>query len=141
LRREWERQNGRAWPKDPATGRNYDVGHLRAIADGGGNTLDNIRPIHPAEHLAEHVANGDFARWARRASIARAFGGTVARALPPLEIPSAILGILSGRIRTDSFDNYMNDLFGLPSKEDQRKAFESYQKSLNPNWKPGELVV
>jgi hypothetical protein len=139
-RREWERKNG-PWPRDPATGRNYDVAHIRATADGGTNALDNIRPMHPAEHLAEHMANGDYARWARRAAIARAFGGTVARALPSLEIISGVTGILSGRIRTDSFDNFTSDLMGWPSKEDKRKAFEHQQKQLDPNWKPGDFIV
>lgn len=79
LRREYIREKG-FWPytKD---GRPYDVGHIKAIADGGTNTLDNIQPIHPEEHRAAHMRDGDFARWSRRAGIARAFGGRVARGL------------------------------------------------------------
>jgi len=141
LRREWERQNGRPWPRDPTTGRNYDVAHIKGIADGGTNTLDNIRPMHPADHLREHMANGDFARWARRAAIARAFGGSVAHGAAPLEILSGALGILSGRVRTDSFDNFANDYFGFPSREDKRKAFEQWQKQIDPDWKPGDLAI
>lgn len=141
LRREEERRSGQPWPRDPETGRNYDVAHIKAIADGGTNTLDNIRPMHPAEHRAQHMADGDHARWGRRGAIARAFSGTVARALTPLEIILGITGILSGRIRTDSFDDFSSDLMGWPSKEDQRKAFEHQQRQLDPNWKPGDFVV
>lgn len=139
LRREWERAHNRPWPKDPITGRNYDVAHIRALADGGENTLENIRPMHPAEHLAEHLGAGDFARWARRPGIARAFGGVVG-AFPILELGSLMLGALSGRIRTNSVDNMLHDMLGEPSLEDRRKQFEEEQKRLNPNWKPGDQI-
>lgn len=66
LRREWEQKWGQQWPKDPVTGRNYDVAHIVAKADGGKDHVDNIRPMHPADHMAEHIANGDMSRWARR---------------------------------------------------------------------------
>lgn len=141
LRREWERKYGRPWPMDPTTGQRYHVAHIKALADGGTNTLDNIRPMHPAEHIAEHIANGDNARWARRAGIARAFGGAVARSELPLAIISGLTGIISGRTRTDTFDNFANDLFGMPSKEDQRKAFENWQRQIDPDWKPGNLAI
>ena len=107
-----------------------------ALADGGSNTLDNIRPMHPAEH----VNAGDFARWARRPGIARAFGGTV-EAFPILELGSLILGALSGRIRTNSVDNMLHDMLGEPSMEDRRKQFEDEQRRINPNWKPGDPIV
>lgn len=81
LRREWERANNRPWPRT-ADGRPYDVAHIRAIADGGTNTLDNIRPMERAEHMASH--REDASRFGKRASIARAFGGTVE---PPLHAP------------------------------------------------------
>lgn len=76
LKKQWEAVNGRLWPKTP-DGRSYHVSHKRAIADGGDNTLDNIEPMHPDEHPAMHQNNGDSARWAKRQSIARAFGGRV----------------------------------------------------------------
>jgi len=141
LRREWEDANGRPWPRDEVTGRNHDVAHIKSLADGGTNTLDNIRPMSRAEHLAEHMSNGDFARFARRAAIARAFGGRVGSLFPPAQILSDVLGILSGRIRMDSFDNFSSDMMGLPSNEDRQKAFEHEQKQLNPNWKPGEFYI
>jgi hypothetical protein len=65
LRREHVAQYG-PWPIDPVTGRNYDVAHIVAKADGGTDTLDNIKPQHPDDHRAEHMANGDFARWGAR---------------------------------------------------------------------------
>jgi hypothetical protein len=137
LRREWERANGKPWPRTEG-GQNYHVAHTRAIADGGTNTLDNIRPMHPAEHLVQHMENGDLARWARRAAIARAFGGRVGGLLGPLAWPLDVLGVLSGRIRSDTFDNFAHDLVGQPSWQDQRQKYEDYQRGLDPNWKPGK---
>jgi len=137
LRREWERANGRPWPRTD-TGRNYDVGHRKALADGGTNTLENIDPIHPDEHRARHKADGDYSRWGKRPSIARAFGGNVTRGLTPLDAVTIVTGILYGRIRTDGFDNFTSDLFGWPSKEDQLKAQQRIQRQLNPDWKPGD---
>lgn len=131
LRREWEGAEGRPWPKT-AEGRNFDVAHRKAVGDGGTNTLDNIQPMHPEEHRAQHQRNGDAARFGRRSSIARAFGGKVeppafsARAarLPTLRglgilgwLPS-ITGVLSGRIRTDTPIHFWNDISGLPSADD-----------------------
>jgi hypothetical protein len=141
LRREWAKKSGQDWPLDPKTGRNQDVAHYRARADGGPDHVDNIRPMPHDEHMAEHMANGDQARWGRRPSIARAFGGTVARSIEPLTVLSGILGILSGRVRTDTFDNFSSDMMGYPSQEDRRKAFEQQQKAINPNWKPGDPWV
>jgi len=141
LRREWEKANGRPWPRDLVDGRKYHVGHRKALADGGTNTLDNIEPIHPDAHLAQHRANGDFARWARRAAIARAFGGTVSRSLGAVNMIPNITGILSGRIRTDSFDNFSSDFFGWPSQADKREQFEREQKKINPNWKWGDTMT
>jgi hypothetical protein len=134
LRREWSQKGGLPWPKDPVTGRNYDVAHIIAKADGGKDHVDNIRPMHPNDHYAEHMANGDPGRWGRRPGIARAFGGTVARSLGPLSIFSDILGMISGRIRTDNLDNLTSDVMGVPSLEDQ-------QRSINPNWKRGDPIL
>jgi len=139
LRKEYEQKVG-PWPKTE-TGRNYDVAHNRAIADGGKNTLDNIRPVHPDSHVSEHMANGDYARWARRAAIARTFGGRVASSLGPLGILSDITGVLSGRIRTDTFDNFVSDMMGLPSEADRQKRIEQQQKAFNPRWKPGDPII
>jgi hypothetical protein len=139
LRKEYEKEVG-PWPKTE-TGRNYDVAHDRAVADGGKNTLDNIRPMHPDSHVSEHMANGDYARWARRAAIARAFGGRVASSLGPLGILSNITGVLSGRIRTDTFDNFASDMIGLPSEADRQKRLEQQQKAFNPRWKPGDPII
>lgn len=128
LRKEWEAANGRPWPRT-ADGRAYDVAHIRAIADGGTNTLDNIRPMEPAEHRASHKE--DSSRWGKRASIAHAFGGRVE---PPAHAPrprgatvkgfgglgwlSDITGVLSGRIRTDTPVHFWNDMLGYSSEDD-----------------------
>jgi RHS repeat-associated protein len=66
IRREWEAENGRPWPIDLATGKNQDVAHNRALADGGTNQLDNIKPMANAPHRQEHIDNGDFKRWGAR---------------------------------------------------------------------------
>lgn len=131
LRREWEIANGKAWPRTP-DGRRFDVAHIRAIADGGTNTLDNIKPMDPADHRASH--REDASRFAKRSSIARAFGGKVE---PPLHasrsargptvrgfgflglVPN-ITGLLSGRIRTDMPVHTWNDLLGFSSEDDIR---------------------
>ena len=130
LRGEWKRAEGRPWPKT-SEGRNFDVAHTKAVADGGTNTLDNIQPMHPDEHKAQHRLNGDHARFGRRSSIARAFGGRVeppansskAVRLPTMRglgifglIPN-ITGVLSGRIRTDTPIRFWNDMSGLPSRD------------------------
>jgi hypothetical protein len=48
-------------------GRFYDMAHIRALADEGTNTSENLKPQEHGEHMAEHMANGDFARWGARA--------------------------------------------------------------------------
>lgn len=68
LRSRWERANGKAWPKDPDTGRNQDVSHIKPLADGGTNDVGNIEPKTRAEHTKEHQQNGDFQRWGRRSA-------------------------------------------------------------------------
>ncbi len=136
LKREHVRQNG-DWPRDPVTGRDYDVAHYRAIADGGKNVLENIRPMHPDAHRAEHLANGDSARWGARASIARAFGGRVQRGLGVLSIIPTLTGILSGRISIDSVEDFANSMMGQPT----RREIEQEQKRHNPKWKRGDPIV
>lgn len=42
--------------------------------------------------------------------------------------------MISGRIRTDNWDNFTSDMMGVPSLEDQQKA-------INPNWKQGDPIV
>jgi len=159
LRREYIRKYG-YWPTIPETGRNFDVAHIIAKADDGTDTLDNIKPMHPDDHRAEHMANGDFARWRARRGSMPASGGTVSGSVPTKPIPRApspemprfkapglglisplsdILGMISGRIRTDSLDNFWSDMMGRPSQEDIRRQNERIQKQLFPQAKPGEI--
>ena len=140
LIRQWEIANGRDWPRDPKTGRRYDLAHTKAIADGGKNVLENIRPMHRDEHLLEHKLNGDYSRWAKRPHTAKAFGGRVERSLGALSLIPNILGLLSGRIRTDSFDNFSSDMLGWPSQEDIRLRQEEMRKRFAPDSPPGTLV-
>lgn len=67
LRQMWEDFYKKKWPKDPKTGNNMDACHKQALADGGTNEPANIKPMPHDEHVAEHSAAGDFARWALRA--------------------------------------------------------------------------
>jgi hypothetical protein len=131
------------WPKT-ADGRDHDVAHRRAIADGGSNTLDNIEPMHPEEHKAQHRNNGDSGRWGRRSSIARAFGGRVEPPNPGPKVrgfggilnPLNLLGIASGRIRTDNFSNFASDMVGVPSPEDLAREKEAQRRRSQPSWCP-----
>jgi hypothetical protein len=66
LRKEWEAANGKPWPKDAATGKNADVHHKKAVADGGPRTLENVEPKPRAEHVQHHSERGDFKRWGAR---------------------------------------------------------------------------
>ncbi len=129
MKREWEQAEGRKWPWT-ADGRPHDVAHIRAIADGGTNTLANIRPMDPAEHRESHKK--DASRWAKRLATARAFGGRVeppAHAPRPTRGPTVrglgilglipnITGVLSGRIRTDTPVHFWNDMLGFRSEDD-----------------------
>lgn len=136
--RQYEREVG-PWPKTPE-GRNFDVAHKKALADGGADTFDNIEPLHPQAHREQHISNGDLARWGKRPWIARTFGGTVAKGMGIFSILPGILGVLSGRVRTDNFDNFSSDMVGMPSQEDVRRQLEEERKRLAPNSKPGTIV-
>ena len=64
----WEAANpGEKVPFDAVRGRFYDMAHNKALADGGTNAAGNLKPQEHAEHMAEHMENGDFARWGARA--------------------------------------------------------------------------
>lgn len=143
-RRGWADREGLDWPIVPETGENYHVSHVIAKADGGADTLDNIEPEHPKEHIERHRANGDFSRWALRRGRPKTSppkGGPAVRGLGVLGIIPNITGVLAGRIRMDTFDNFWSDMLGFPSEEDQRKAFEDHQRLLNPKWKPGDPFI
>jgi hypothetical protein len=146
LRREWEKANGQPWPKTD-DGRNYHVAHKRAIADGGTNTLDNIEPMHPDEHIAQHINNGDSGRWGARASIARTFGGTVepprpvsgriVRGFGLLSMLPWITGFLSGNIRTDTRMHTLYDMAGYPAPDDAEKMVDPVCRAIGIN-APGD---
>ncbi len=90
LRRLWERFTGDSWPKDPATGRNQDVAHKDAVADGGSpNDPKNFEPKPHDEHMREHMERGDFRRWGARSGTAIEPAVTPEVTLPE-EIPPVI---------------------------------------------------
>lgn len=115
-KRDWSVKNGKAWPKDPITGRDYDVHHKVPLADGGSDTLDNIVPMHPDDHMALHRNNGDFSRWAKRGA------AKSSAAVGLLGIVPDITGILSGRIRTDTWLHSLWDMAGYPAPDDVENA-------------------
>jgi hypothetical protein len=138
-RRDVERNRGIVWPRTE-DGRNYDQHHTVPKSRGGADSWENIQPMHPLEHRRHHMENGDFREWGSWARKGRG-GGPKAGALGWLSLFSDITGILSGRIRTDTLDNFASDLMGVPSQEDQLKALEEEQRAINPNWKPGDPIV
>lgn len=120
-RRGWEKRWGMPWPTVPETGEKYHVSHIKPKADGGADTLDNIEPEHPAEHIQRHRESGDFSRWGKRGAAARGTpsrGGPRVRGLGLLGIIPNITGILSGRIRTDTPLHFWYDMIGYPSPDD-----------------------
>jgi hypothetical protein len=129
LKQEFIRKHG-YWPKTP-DGTDYDVSHIRAVGDGGTNTLDNIEPMDPDEHRAKHRRDRDAERFGKRPGIARAYGGRVeppAHAYRPrgpkvrggglLGLIPGLADILGGRIRTDSATHFWNDMLGYSSEDD-----------------------
>jgi hypothetical protein len=85
--------------------------------------------------------------------IARAFGGKVeppnagpkVRGIGRLFNPLDILGIMSGRIRTDSLLNFGSDLTGIQSPDDiarekEKKRLE-IQRKLFPDCPPGSQCI
>lgn len=135
------------WPKTE-NGRDYEVSHKRAIADGGKNSLDNIEPIHPRDHRPMHVRQGDSARHGRRSSIARAFGGKVepshggpaVRGFGVIGALANLPGLLLSPPRTNSFENFAADILGVPSMSEYRRAW-SAPKWTTPDCPPGHTCI
>jgi hypothetical protein len=139
-RRQWEEKEGRPWPRT-ADGQRYHGHHPTPKAYGGSDGLENFEPMHPLEHQRHHMENGDFRTWGGWARGKKPGVGPRLNGLGILGIIPNITGVLSGRIRTDTQDNFWSDLMGLPSQEDRRKAFEEEQRRLDPKRKPGDPFI
>jgi hypothetical protein len=104
--------------------------------------------MHPDEHVAQHINNGDNARWGARASIARAFGGTVeppnpgliTRGIGLLQAFTGFTGLLSGRIRTDTPVHTWYDMAGYPAPDDYKHMVDPACRALGIN-EPGKICA
>lgn len=139
IRRQWSAREGTDWPTVPETGRKFDGHHKTPKSEGGQDTLENIEPMDPLEHRDHHMKNGDFAEWGGWARKGKPMLPEVS-GLGLLQIIPDITGILSGRIRTDSLDNFFSDMLGIPSQEDLRQFRERERQRLAPNSPPGTWV-
>ena len=54
LRREWSKNTGQPWPKDPRTGSNYDAHRLIESHRGGPNEWWNLTPARSDVHTLFH---------------------------------------------------------------------------------------
>jgi hypothetical protein len=138
-RRRWSQHYGQDWPRVPGTGENFHLHHFTPKADGGGEELDNYGPMEPSAHRQHHIDNGDFPRWAKRWWLGKPAPPEVEGLGAWQSIPD-ITGILSGRIRTDSMDNFFSDMLGVPSQEDIQQYHEQIRKKFAPNLSPGTVV-
>lgn len=138
-RRRWSQHYGQDWPKVPETGQNYHLHHFTPKADGGTEELNNYGPMEPSAHVQHHIDNGDFSRWAKRRWAPKP-GVPEVSGLGILQLIPDITGILSGRIRMDSMDNFFSDMLGVPSQEDIRQYHERLRQKLAPNSPPGTWI-
>ncbi len=92
----------------------YQVHHINTV---NGNSLAmardprNIQFVTPTEHLEIHRAAGGF-----RVPITGQ--PLMVRSLGALNAITSVTGIISGRIRADSLDNFISDVIGVPSRQD-----------------------
>jgi hypothetical protein len=91
--------------------------------------------------MQDHMAKGDFKRWGAWGRGIKPPNEPTMNGLGLWQIPSDILGMMSGRIRTDSFDNFSSDMQGIPSQQDRRDWDERVRKAFFPGTKPGDKVA
>ena len=63
LRERYAKHHDILWPIDPSTGKNQDVSHITALADGGPDYFEVVEPMTRKDHIEHHIENGDFRRW------------------------------------------------------------------------------
>lgn len=81
LKKAYIKEHG-SWPVTE-DGRSYHVHHIDPTSRGGAQTLDNIKPMHPDEHVAHHSGNGDFKAWGAMSGGGRKPAAPPSQSTPP----------------------------------------------------------
>jgi hypothetical protein len=104
----------------------YDAHHINTVK-GNPNEMarnpNNIRFVTRAEHIQIHRAEGGF-----RSPIAGR--PLIGRVLGWFDSITIFTGTLSGRIRTDSFDNFWADVGGYESVGDAIEREKKFCKGI-----------
>jgi RHS repeat-associated protein len=91
----------------------------------------NIQFVTKSQHVDIHRAAGGYrAPITGRPLMVRGVGG--------LQIITGITGILSGRIRTDNWDNFMSDMAGIESTADEEARM---RQRCGASYRPGMVCV
>jgi hypothetical protein len=109
----------------------YEAHHINTV---NGNIIDyardpnNIRFVSKVEHIQIHREAGGF-----RSVISNR--PLINRALGLFDGVSVITGIISGRIRADTFENLVSDLFGYESPQDTFKREQVFCARIGHEYK------
>ncbi|MFK0300631.1 RHS repeat-associated core domain-containing protein [Brevundimonas sp. NPDC090276] len=105
----------------------YHAHHINTV---NGNPIElaedprNIRFLTPAQHAAVHREAGGYRQPIRGQPL-------VVRSVAGLQLLTTGTGLLSGRVRTDTPENFWYDLIGIPSPSDRRNERRREVNRLN----------